>query len=76
LLPVKARALVAPSQMVDTLLQVVFALADEKGLDVGDGFANAGGHFRRSSRRRAESRKWSQVCGVAGESRRAACAGS
>jgi len=41
LLPVKARALVAPSQMVDTLLQVVFALADEKGLDVGDGFANA-----------------------------------
>lgn len=41
LLPVKARALVAPSLMVDTLMQVVFALADEKGIDVCDGFANA-----------------------------------
>lgn len=40
LIPVRQRALVAPSAMVETLAQVVVALAAEKGVAVGDAFAS------------------------------------
>ncbi|HRP95241.1 MAG TPA: NADH-quinone oxidoreductase subunit NuoG [Rhodocyclaceae bacterium] len=41
LLPVRHRALVAPSAMVDTLVEVAFALAEEKGAAVGAALADA-----------------------------------
>ncbi|WP_068807058.1 NADH-quinone oxidoreductase subunit NuoG [Thauera phenolivorans] len=40
LIPVRQRALVAPSMMVETLAEVVAALAAEKGVPVGGAFAS------------------------------------
>ncbi|HRP74744.1 MAG TPA: NADH-quinone oxidoreductase subunit NuoG [Rhodocyclaceae bacterium] len=41
LLPVRQRALVAPSAIAATMLEVAFALAESKGLSVSDAFAPA-----------------------------------